>query len=156
MKRASLILFVALIAGLAAFCGVRSYKMAGQKSVLLDSMSELSWMKSELRLSDGQFAKVSELHTAYRPQCAEMCERIAEAHEKMEALIHENPEVTPELEKAIHRHAVIHAECQAAMLRHLFQTAGVMDQGQAALYLKEMLPFALDFNHSEPGELHGR
>lgn len=156
MKRGILILIVALIAGVAAFCGVRSYKMAGQKSVLLDSTPELSWLKSELKLSDRQFAKVSELHSAYRPKCAEMCLRISAAHEQMVELIHQNPDVTPELEKAIHRHAEIHAECQEAMLRHVFETAGVMDRGQAAVYLKEMLPFALDFSHSEKGELHGR
>lgn len=155
MKRGTLII-IALIAGLAAFYGVRSYKMAEQKSVLLDSMPELSWMKSELKLSEDQFAKVSELHSAYRPKCMEMCQRIAEAHAKMEELIRENPEVTPDLEKAIQRHAVIHAECQEAMLRHLFQTASLMDQEQAAIYLKEMLPFALDFTHSEPRESHGR
>ncbi len=155
MKRAILFLLVSLMAGLAAFYGVRSYKVAEQKSVLLDSMSELSWLKSELKLSDEQFARVSELHAAYRPQCAEMCGRIAAAHEAMEALIHENPELTPALEKAIHRHATIHAECQQAMLRHIFQTANVMEPSQSARYIKEMLPFALDFSNSEPNGSHG-
>lgn len=156
MKRSSLILVIAIIAGAAAFCGIRSHKMADRQHVLLDSMPELTWVKSELKLNAGQFAKVSELHTAYRPKCMEMCRRIAAAHEKVEDLIREKPEVTPELEKAIHEHAAIHAECQQAMLEHIFQTAGVLDRDQAALYLQEMVPFALDFGHSEPGELHGR
>jgi Spy/CpxP family protein refolding chaperone len=155
MNRAVLLLLVSLLAGLAAFYGARFSKVAGQKSVLLDSMPELSWMKSELKLSDEQFQKVSELHTAYRPQCTEMCGRISQAHENMEALVHENPAMTPALEKAIHKHAVIHAECQEAMLRHIFQTASVMDPSQAARYIKEMLPFALDFSHSEPNGSHG-
>lgn len=156
MKRSIVILLIAIVAGAAAFCLIRSQKLADRQHVLLDSMPELTWVKSELKLSDAQFAKVSDLHTAYRPKCMDMCRRIAAAHEKVEELIRENPEVTPELERAIHEHAAIHAECQQAMLQHIFQTAGVMDRDQAALYLKEVVPFALDFGKSEPGEMHGR
>lgn len=156
MKRGILILVIAIIAGVAAFCLTRSQKLADRQHVLLDSMPELTWVKSELKLNDAQFAKVSKLHTAYRPKCMEMCRQIAAAHEKVEDLIRENPEVTPELERAIHEHAAIHAECQQAMLQHIFQTAGVLDRDQAALYLKEVVPFALDFGNSEPGEMHGR
>ncbi|HEX7262305.1 MAG TPA: hypothetical protein VF258_10860 [Luteolibacter sp.] len=130
--------------------------MADRQHVLLDSMPELTWVKSELKLSDWQFQKVSDLHAAYRPKCMELCRRIAAAHEKVEDLIRENPAVTPELESAIRERAAIHGECQQAMLHHIFQTAGVMDRDQAALYLKEVLPFALDFGNSEPGEIHGR
>jgi len=155
MKKAVLIIFVSLIAGLAAFCWVRTYKVAVQTSVLLDSMPELSWLKTELKLSDAQFSKVTELHAAYRPKCSEMCDRIANAHEKMEGLIRSNPQITPELESAIREHAAIHAECQQEMLDHLFRTAAVIDPEQAKRYLKEMLPFALDFSHSEAGGIHG-
>ena len=156
MKRSVVILLIATVAGAAAFCLIRSQKLTDRQHVMLDSMPELTWVKSELKLSDGQFQKVSDLHAAYRPKCMEMCRQIAAAHEKVEELIRENPEVTPELERAIHEHAAIHAECQQAMLHHIFQTAGVMDRDQAALYLKEVVPFALDFGNSEPGEMHGR
>lgn len=156
MKRSILIMVIAALAGVAAFCLTRSQKLTGHHNVMLDSMPELSWVKSELKLTDSQFAKVSELHTAYRPKCMEMCGRIAAAHEKMDELIRENPQITPELARSIQEHAAIHAECQQAMLHHIFQTAGVMDRDQAALYLKEVVPFALDFGNSEPGEMHGR
>lgn len=156
MKRSIVILLIAIVAGAAAFCLIRSQKLADRQHLLLDSMPELTWVKSELKLSDGQFSKVSDLHAAYRPKCMEMCRRIAAAHEKVEDLIRENPAVTPALEKAIQEHAATHAECQQAMLRHIFQTAGAMDRDQAARYLKEVVPFALDFSHSEPGEMHGR
>ena len=156
MKRSIVILVIALIAGTAAFCLIRSQKLADRQHVMLDSMPELTWVKSKMKLSDEQFAKVSDLHVAYRPKCEEMCRRIAEAHGKVEELIRENPAVTPELERAIHEHAAIHAECQQAMLHHIFQTAGVMDRDQAALYLKEVVPFALDFGNSEPEAMHGR
>lgn len=156
MKRGILVLAIALVAGVAAFCLIRSQIVGKPQSVLLDSMPELAWVKSELKLSDEQFAKVSALHAVYRPKCLEMCGKIAAAHEKVEDLIGENPAVTPELESAIHEHAAIHADCQQAMLVHIFQTAAVLDREQAALYLKEMLPYALDFSHSEAGKIHAR
>jgi len=156
MKRSVLVFAIAIIAGVAAFCLIRTQIAAKPQNVLLDSMPELAWVKSELKLSDEQFAKVSSLHAAYRPKCMEMCGKIAAAHEKVEDMIRENPEVTPELERAIHEHAAIHADCQQAMLVHIFQTASVLDQKQAALYMKEMLPYALDFSHSESGKMHAR
>ncbi|MBC8126065.1 MAG: hypothetical protein H8M99_02805 [Gloeobacteraceae cyanobacterium ES-bin-144] len=154
MKRAAMLLLISLLAGLSAFCWMRSQKMASQNTVLLDSTPELNWMKSELKLSDAQFAKVSVLHTAYRPKCAEMCGLISQAHAKVEKLIHQKPEMTLELEQAIHNHAVIRAECQQAMLRHIFQTARVMNPDQAALYIEEIMPFALDFSHTKPQASH--
>ncbi len=156
MKRIILTLLVALVAGAAAYCLTRTHQMAVHRSVLLDSMPELAWVKSELKLTDDQFAKVSVLHTAYRPKCADMCGRIAAAHEKAESLIHKTPELTPELEQAIEEHAALHVEGQKAMLNHIFQTAGAMNHEQAARYLKEVLPFALDFSHSDPGETNAR
>lgn len=156
MKRSVLVFTIAIIAGVAAFCLIRTQIGTKPESVLLDSMPELAWVKSELKLSDEQFAKVSALHAAYRPRCMEMCGKIAAAHEKVENMIRENPQVTPELERAIHEHAAIHADCQQAMLDHIFQTAGVLDREQAALYIKKMLPYALDFSHSESGKMHAR
>ncbi len=156
MKRSVLVFAIAIIAGVAAFCLIRTQIAVRHQNVLLDSMPELAWVKSELKLNDEQFAKVSALHAAYRPKCMEMCGKIAAAHEKVEDMIYKNPGVTPELERAIHEHAAIHADCQQAMLDHIFQTAGVLNREQAALYMKEMLPYALDFSHSESGKLHAR
>jgi len=34
------------------------------------------------------FGKVSELHAAYRPECTAMCQRIAEAHERLDTASH--------------------------------------------------------------------
>ena len=50
MKRTFLILLLAVVAGTAAFCLIRSQKMAESHNVLLDSMPELAWVKLELKL----------------------------------------------------------------------------------------------------------
>ena len=156
MKRALILLAIAVVAGVAAFCFTRSHKMAERQELRLDAMPELAWIRTDLKLSDEQFAKVSELHSAYRPRCMEMCGRISQAHEKVEAAARSGGSMTPELKAAIQEHAETHAQCQQAMLKHIYETAAVLDKEQAARYLETMLPFALDFAPAESGHTPSR
>lgn len=144
MKRGLLFLLLALAAGIAAFCVARSHRQSQAGGVLLDTMPELAWLRTELKLTDDQFAKAGELHVAYRPVCEEMCRHIAEAHEKLETISRSARGMTPELDAAIKEHARVHAECQRKMLEHLYQTAALFDEKQAANYLETMIPHALD------------
>lgn len=160
MKKGLIFLVLALLAGLAAFCAMRWHKSESRHvhgpGVVLDAMPELEWLRSELKLNDEQFAVVKELHAAYRPKCVEMCRRIMEAHEKIDALAKANREITPEYRGALKEHADIHLECQEEMLKHLYKTAAALREDQARKYLDTMLPFALDFSYSESGDLHAR
>jgi len=157
MKRILLVLAIALAAGLCAFALMRSHRHAdAPPGTLLESMPELVWLQKELDLSDSQFKKVSTLHAAYLPECTAMCERIAEAHERLDTVSYGEMQVTPELKTAIADHARIHAECQERMLEHLYETARILDADQAERYLEVMLPYALDFSHSEPEDVHVR
>lgn len=159
MKKGGVILFVALFAGLVAFCTMRWHKAAEFShgdGIALDAMLELAWLRSELNLNEEQFVRVRELHTAYRPKCTEMCRRIAEAHEKIEGFASAHRVITPEYKAALNEHAALHVECQEAMLKHLYETAATLDPEQSKRYLETMLPFALDFTHSESGTLHAR
>jgi len=144
MKKGIVILVLALAAGILAYYVTRSHQETAHKEVLLDSIPELAWLRGELKLTDDQFAKASELHAAYRPKCAEMCRNIAEAHAKLEALAMTGRKLTPELLEAIREHARVHAECQQKMLEHLYQTAELLDDKQAERYLATVLPHALD------------
>lgn len=159
MKKGLVILLIALVAGLTAFCTMRWHK-ASQSShgegIVLDAMPELNWLRKELQLTEEQFDKVRELHAAYRPKCTEMCRRIFEAHKKIESLASAHRVITPEYKVALNEHAAIHVECQEAMLNHLYQTAATLNPEQSKRYLEAMLPFALDFTHSESGTLHER
>jgi Spy/CpxP family protein refolding chaperone len=157
MKRGAIILVLAVLAGICAFCLMRWHKLSvPPTSSLLEAMPELAWMREELDLTDDQFAKVSELHAEYRPTCVEMCERIAQAHERLEAAAHSSDQISDELRAAIADHAQIHADCQEAMVGHLYRTAATLNKEQAQHYLETMLPYALDFSHSEPEGIHGR
>jgi len=154
MKKAFIILALALVIGCSSFAIMRLLKEEEPAShadaSLLEAMPELSWLRQELNLTDLQFKKVSALHSAYRPKCIEMCNRIAEAHERLERIADEAKGVSPGLEVAISDHARVHIECQTEMLEHLYQTAALLDEEQAKLYLDTMLPYALDFSLSEP------
>jgi hypothetical protein len=156
MKKGLLILAIATIAGVMAFCLMRSHKAAAVGGPLLDSMPELAWVRTELKLTDEQFAKVSQLHLAYRPKCMEMCHRISEARGKLEELSGKDRKLTPELDAALVDYARIHAECQRAMLSHLYETAAVLDGNQASRYLETMVPYALDSTFSESTTHHSR
>jgi hypothetical protein len=144
MKNGLLILILALSAGTAAFMVARSHRQSAHDGILLDSMPELAWLRTELKLSEAQFRQASELHAAYRPICEQMCHNISEAHAKLEPLARTGRSITPELAAAIQNHARVHAECQQKMLEHLYQTAALLDDKQAARYLETMIPHALD------------
>lgn len=159
MTRGLRVLALALAAGSLAFIATRLCRCGTSPAparVMLDALPELEWLRTELNLTDAQFASVRELHLAYRPRCAEMCHRIGEAHQKNEREARANRGVTPELSAALAAHAQVHLECQEAMLRHLYQTAALLNEHQARHYLDTLLPFTLDFSHSETGSLHGR
>ena len=143
MKKGLLILMLALVAGVAALYATRTHQQAGSGEALLDAMPELAWLRGELELTDDQFAKACELHAAYRPTCVEMCRRISETQTKLDSLARDARGMTPELAQAIHDHARVHAECQQRMLQHLYQTASLFDDRQAARYLETVLPPAL-------------
>jgi len=144
MKKGLFILILALAAGAAAFVVARSHRQAAHNEILLDSMPELTWLRTELKLTVAQFRQASELHNAYRPVCEQMCRNITEAHTELGNLAQTGRGMNPELTAAIQHHARVHAECQEKMLEHLYQTAALLDDKQAARYLETMIPHALD------------
>lgn len=148
MIKVSMTVTLALMAGVLAFFLMRSHKMSAHDGVLLDSMPELKWMKNDLKLTDDQFAKVSELHLAYRPVCVDLCARISAAHEKVESLAQVSRGMTPELETALREHATTHAECQQAMLEHIYRTAALLEPEQSTRYVESVLPTALGLTQS--------
>ncbi|MGD7653730.1 MAG: hypothetical protein ACQCXQ_10975 [Verrucomicrobiales bacterium] len=149
MKRGLFMLGVALLSGFLAFWFTRQHQRAEQAGILLDAMPELAWMKSELGLNDSQFSKASELHAAYRPVCVEMCAAIDRSRSRLLELAVAQRELTPALQDAIAEHARVMADCKRRMLAHLYETAALMDDDQAADYLETVLPLAFEPGGSE-------
>lgn len=145
MKKGLLILAIALMAGILAFFLIRGQQSSsGHHSVLLDSMPELAWMRTDLKLTDEQFSKAEQLHREYSPVCAEMCRRISESEAAVAKLANAQGSMSDELIKAIENHGYVIASCKRGMLEHIYKTASVMDEQQARRYLEVALPLALD------------
>jgi hypothetical protein len=148
-----LCLLAAVLAGGLSFFAARNVPVHGVRgTILLDDMNELAWLRAELRLTPEQFTTVADLHHAYRPRCVEMCGRIHQAQSHLDALAAKGNTLTPELTQAIHAAARVRAECQEAMLGHLYQTAALLEPAQAQSYLRAMLPMAV--GTPSPGATH--
>ena len=77
----------------------------------------LEWLRREFHLSGAQFQKIEALQSAYAPVCNEMCRRIMEANSKLDRLVSENREVTPELAAAIREAGLVQKECRSRCWR---------------------------------------
>lgn len=77
MKRPLLTLLLGLIAGLAVhFAYYGWHRRTGPETL----EGQLAWIRSELRLSDAQFARIRELHQASRPRLQLMAAQVAQMH----------------------------------------------------------------------------
>lgn len=157
MKRGLLTLIVALLAGLAGFMltsrpsgvPVPEHPGEGHSSSILP---ELAWLRHEFNLTEEEFSRVSELHLAYRPTCEILCEKIIVSRNKVTELVVAGTEVSPGLKEAFREHALLLAECQSAMLGHLYETAAVLSPEQAKRYLEVMMPHVIDMTMDhDPG-----
>src|SRR5260370_40278775 len=105
-------LLVAVIGAVAAaaitFCGINFFATRDLRQMAAAPNSELEWLRHEFHLSDAQFTKIADLQSAYAPVCGEMCQRIMEANSKLDRLLSENREVTPQVEASIREAGVRH------------------------------------------------
>ena len=148
MIRALTILLIGLFAAVAGFKASQwQSQSAHQRAMSGDGknrLPELQWLRRELKLSDEQFAAVASAHEAYRPTCEELCVRVMASHAKIKQLADVSRPVSPQLEDALKEHALLHVECQTAMLNHLHKTAALMRPEQARHYLDALLPQVIE------------
>ena len=135
MKRGLLILIFGLLtAAVAYFCSYQVGISAARKLQKTDQ-PELAWLQQEFKLSDQEFKRISELHAAYLPHCAEMCRRIDEQNTKLRNLLAAADQMTGEIEAAIAESARLRGECQRDMLNHFFEVSRTMPPEQGKRYL---------------------
>ena len=135
MKRGPIILLLGLLACAATFLGVYHARTASHREMLRSTAPELAWLKKEFNLSDAEFSRISELHSAYLPQCHKRCQIIEEQNEKLEQLLAANTSVTPEIASLFAERAKTRADCEAAMLNHFLEVSRAMPPEQGRRYL---------------------
>src|ERR1035437_507404 len=97
MKRGGIILVLGLLLAGPACLDFYYLGTASCRKMMRESQPELAWLKKEFNLSDAEFARISELHEAYLPQCRERCRRIGEQNAKLQELLAQSTTVTPEI-----------------------------------------------------------
>ena len=136
MKRALLVLLITLAVSLAGYFVCYELATRHSKMLLAHPDCGMTWLRGEYHLSEAQFAKIAQMHEDYRPTCARMCRRIAEANHKVNALIAANNEVTPETEAALQQWALLQNECRVAMLQHVYAVSAEMNPEDGRRYVK--------------------
>src|SRR4030088_893049 len=128
----------ALAAGVIAFYGCNFFATRDLRQMAAAPNGGLEWLRREFHLSDAQFAKIATLQSAYTPVCDEMCRKIMEANSKLDRLVSENHEVTPDLAAAIRETGVVQEEGHRQMLAQIYQVSAQMNPVDAQNYLRLM------------------
>src|ERR1051326_8468672 len=126
MKKGVLILVLGLLAAAAAYGCMYFVCTSASRSLKRSETPELAWLKAEFKLSDAEFKRVSELHAAYLPQCRDKCREIDAQNVKLQTLLSDATNMTPEITAALAENSRLRSECQSMMLRHFSQVSRTM------------------------------
>ncbi len=136
MKKGPVILLLGLFLATAGFSGFYYFGTASCREMMREPQPELAWLKKEFKLSDAEFARISELHAAYLPQCAARCQRIEEVNQKLKQLFAQASTVTPEIQTMLNERARMRADCEAEMMKHFIAVSKTMPADQGRRYLQ--------------------
>jgi hypothetical protein len=132
------IVLAALAVAIFSFCSFHFFATRELDQMAAAPNGGLEWLRREYHLNNSQFQKIEALQTAYTPVCDEMCRRIMEANAKLDRLVSENKEVTPELQGAIADASVVQEDCRKHMLAHIYEVSLQMDPAEGQRYLRAM------------------
>ena len=135
MKKGVLILVLGMVAAAVAYGCIYFACTSPARGLQQSSKPELAWLKQEFNLSDAEFKRVTDLHAAYLPQCAEMCRQIDAQNQQLKELLASTNQITPEIEAAISESSRLRAECQRNMLKHFYDVSRTMPPEQGRRYL---------------------
>ena len=152
MKKGILILLIGLLAAVAAYGCIYLVCSSSARRLQRSEKPELAWLREEFKLSDAEFKRVSDLHSAYLPQCHDRCREIAAQNMKLQMLLSEAKDMTPEISAVLTDSSRLRAECQSMMLRHFFQVSQMMPPEQGRRYLAWVQEKAFQPNYDMPKE----
>lgn len=131
-----LIILLALVVAIGATTYLVCYRRAMVAVITPDGTdAELGWLKREFALTAAQYEKVLALHHAYRPVCADHCNRYIAARRQLDDLLKKQSAWSPEAGAAIAEQARLQGECHASMLKYAYDVAACMSAEQGRRYL---------------------
>jgi hypothetical protein len=135
MKKGGIILLLGLLLGTSAFSGFYYLGMVPCRTMMHEPQPELAWLKKEFNLNQAEYARITQLHEAYLPQCAERCRVIAAQNLKLKELLAQGTTVTVEIQSLLAERAGTRARCEAEMLKHFQEVSRAMPPEQGRRYL---------------------
>ncbi len=135
MRKGGLILSLGLLLGVGAFSGIYYAGTASSRHLMRETQPELAWLKQEFNIPDAEFARITALHQAYLPQCAERCRTIEQQNARLRSLLAANPTATKEVEDLLAERARTRALCETEMLKHFQEVSRAMPPEQGRRYL---------------------
>lgn len=131
-----LLILLALVVAIGATTYLVCYRRAMVAVITPDGTdAELGWLKREFVLTPAQYEKVLALHHAYRPVCADHCNRYVAVRRKLDDLLKKQSVWSSEAGAAIAEQARIQGECHASMLKYAYDVAACMSAEQGRRYL---------------------
>ena len=149
MKRSLLIILLGLTAGALAHFG---WFLSQQPCRSDDLDCQLKWMKTELKLSDEQFARIKVIHKESSPRLLALAVQVARMREEYDAFEHERTTSGQvdflEFAHFVEHRRAINRECVTSTQRLVDDTSGVMTVQQREQYLEWLLgPVLLATSH---------
>ncbi|HVS51538.1 MAG TPA: hypothetical protein VHD62_04215 [Opitutaceae bacterium] len=105
---------------------------------------QLSWMKTELALTDAQFARIKAIHAASSPRLLALAAQVAQMRDEYAAFERERTTVGQidflEFARFVEHRRSIDQECLASTRQLVAATCDVMDPAQRSRYLNLLTP----------------
>jgi hypothetical protein len=134
MNRPLTLLAALLLIALGVFWGCYRLATRPTAALLAHPQSELEWLREEYHLTDTQYAAIRQLHDAYRPGCADRCQRIAAMRGELRTLTTSGSTLTPAIETALHDSAALEEECRTSLIRHIYAVSAAMAPAEGDRY----------------------
>jgi hypothetical protein len=128
----------AVAVAIVTFCVINFFATRDIRQMAASPSGELEWLRREFHLSDSQFQKIEALQSAYEPACNQMCQRIMSANDKLDRILSEHREMTPEVEAAVREAGAVQDDCRVRMLAHIYNVAMQMNRDDGQRYLRLM------------------
>lgn len=133
--------FVILVLGLLVGTAVHFAYYGHHQHIASDTLEgQLVWMKTELRLTDAQFARIKELHQASHPRLREMAAQVAVMHAEFAEF--ERTRRTAdrvdflEFARFVHNRRELNRECLDSTRQLILASAEVMTPEQRQHYIR--------------------
>jgi hypothetical protein len=138
VNKAIILLALTVVASFATYATYFRCATATTRTMMEKPGGEMEWLRKEYHLSDAQFSRIEALHREYTPQCDRMCQRIAEANERLNRIVQPGKSFSPEIDAAMKDCVTVQGDCRRSLLKHAYAVSADMSPADGARYLQMM------------------